>query len=136
MDIDIQQPKNNNHIFKDFNDLINSTSLQDIAIHGFVTSLLQRICGQSNGLITIDSQYETPLNHHLIKDNWKFIQSIFNLPNRIKNNQKLIKQTIKYLIHDLNQKYSFQKPIQFDSKKISTRNGKICSSYVLTTISL
>jgi hypothetical protein len=138
--MDIHNHSGNNPIvqnvgcFKDFSDLINSESLEDVVIHSFMISLLKRICGKSSGEITIDSLTETEENHKLIRNNWKFIQSIFNIPNRIKNNQKLVKQTLKYIMDDLNQRYSFSKPIELNSKKISTRTGKICSSYVQTTL--
>ena len=122
--------------FKDFDDLINSTSLQDQAIHGFVTSLLQRLFKQSSGQITMDSQCETKQNHQLITDNWEFIQLILHVPNRIQNNQKLVKQTLKYIFDYLNQKYSFQKQIKLNSKKICIRNGSASTSYISTTIDI
>lgn len=129
-----QSPQNKQTSLINFVDLANTGNPIDLAIFVFVDSLLKKIFGKSNGEIIIDKQFENDINHQIIKDNWEFIELIFNVPKTTRNHQKSVRQTIKSIIEQLNQRYSFQKPLQFNSKKISTRNGKVCSSYMLTSI--
>ena len=115
-----------NATFVNFADLINSKSLQDQAIHGFITSLLKTIFGKSIGEIIIDKECETEQNQKIIQESWEFIELNFNVPKRVKNTQKLVRQTFKYVVDTLNQRYSFQKPLEFIPKDDRKRiDGKV-----------
>lgn len=118
--VPISAPK----IYLNFNDLANSQYLQDQLIHIFVTTLLKHVCGHSEGNIIINKDNETDSNHQFIKDNWNFIACNFNMPTRIFSTQKLVRQTIKYLIIALNQKYNFQTPPTYESTGDTKRVGK------------
>ena len=80
--------------------------------------------GKSTGEIIIDNDSENAKNQQLIKDNWEFLKYHFNIPKTVINTQKLVRQTFKYVVDYLNDKYKFQKPIEFIPKKILLEKGK------------
>ena len=114
--------------FFNFSDWVNYTpkSLQDEMVCLFLTSLMQKIFGKYTGDIIINNEFENSTNQQLIKDNWEFLELHFNVPKRVINTQKIVRQTFKYIVDSLNNQYGFKNPIQFLPKDDRKRvNGKV-----------
>ena len=108
---------------RSFSDLSNSKSPVDQSLFVFVDCLLKNIFGISSDEIIIDKECETKKNHELILNSWEFVEWNLNVPKRVMNTQKLVRQTFKYIIDFLNAKYQFEQPVEFIPQKISVREG-------------
>lgn len=124
MSVETLNNSSSSKIYLNFSDLANAQHLQDQLIYTFVASLLKQVCGQSEGKIIINKDHEIESNHQFIKNNWNFIACNFNMPSRIFSTQKLVRQTIKYLIIGLTQKYNFKTPPTYESVGDTKRVGK------------
>jgi hypothetical protein len=105
-----------------FYDLAKSTQFEDKTIHDFFIRLLDALFDQHDHLI-IDSNCESEKNKQLIKDQWKLISLYFQVPKRVCSTKKCVRQTLKHIIDNLNERYQFKQPIQFNLKKDSVRVG-------------
>jgi hypothetical protein len=99
-----------------FCDLHNSEISEDRISHDFLILLLDQLFDQHDN-IRIDMDTESEHNHEIIKLQWKMITKYYELPVRVKNNQKLVRQTILQITNRLNQKYRFTHPLKFEHER-------------------
>ncbi len=105
-----------------FHDLQKSAKFQDQIIYDFYIRFLDKLFGKHD-LIIIETGCENKENQDLIKDQWKVLEFHFKIPKRIKSTQKCVRQTLKHLVHHLNNTYQFKKPIQFNPQRETIRLG-------------
>jgi hypothetical protein len=117
-----------------FHDLEKSNNFDDYLIYIFLTKLIDTLFGKSDNII-IDSNSENEKNQQLINDQWKLIEFYFKVPKRVKSTQKYVRQTLKYIVEYLNNKYQFKQPIQWKQTTTSVRDGKKTFSKSYTTLS-
>jgi hypothetical protein len=86
-------------------------NIQDKTIYNIITTLLNDIFGYDNGEFIFDSTLYNENNEKIIKDNWSILQGIFKLPNKYKNQKKILTKTFKLIVDYLNNKYNFNEPI-------------------------
>ena len=108
--------------FKSFSDLEQSKLASDRAIFTFVNALLIKIFGHSKGELVINKNIESEANQLAILEEWHFIERNFVVPKRVKNLKKVVRQTLKYIIEDLNQSYGFEIQIDFKPQSSVFRN--------------
>ncbi len=108
--------------FKSFSDLEHSKLASDRAIFTFVNALLIKIFGNSKGELVINKNIESEANQLAILEEWHFIERNFVVPKRVKNLKKVVRQTLKYIIEDLNQSYGFEIQIDFKPQSSVFRN--------------
>lgn len=116
-----------------FTDLQKSNDLNDKMIHYFLINLLDLLFGD-HLKIKIDANCENESNYKLICDHWPIIDYYFHVPNRIKQTQKCVRQTLKHIIDALNSKYQFKQPISFNPVKKSLWKNNTCISICHTEV--
>lgn len=118
-----------------FYDLQKSTTFQDQTICDFFLRLLDSLFGKHDDII-IDLECETDINQQLIKNQWKPISLYFKVPKRVSNTKKCVRQTVKHIVDFLNNKYQFKRPIQFNTKRDTIREGLNVFAKNYTTFNL
>lgn len=116
-----------------FSDLEKSTDFNDNMIFIYLTKLITQIFGKLNDIV-IDQLCETDQNQKLIIDQWKLIDFYFKVPKRVLNTQKIVRQTIKYIVDYLNETYQFKQPVKWDVINKAVREGKNVISQSYTTL--
>lgn len=112
--------------FNSFHDLSTSPQMDDRLAHDFLIALLDQIFGHHEGILRIDLETETDTNHGIIYLRWKLIRQYYQVPSTAKKTQKLVRQTLKHIVENLNNKYHFTQPLQFVQKRLAYReNGKV-----------
>lgn len=101
--------------------LKNSNIYEDQLIYMCLLDMLAKLTKKSeDGLMYIVSkENETLDNQKYVLENWSTFVKLFGLPNRLKRNQKLVSQVIKYIINEINSRYQFDNPIQMTTKQKS-----------------
>ena len=117
-----------------FCDLEKSNNFDDYLIYIFFTKLISELFGKSDNIV-IDSNSENEKNQQLITNQWKLIEFYFKVPKRVQSTQKYIRQTLKYIVDYLNNKYQFKQPIQWKHVNKTVREGKQTFSKSYTTLS-
>lgn len=117
-----------------FHDLAKSDNFDDSLIYGFLTKLIYELFGKSDNIV-IDSNSENEKNQQLLNDQWKLIEFYFKVPKRVQSTQKYVRQTMKYIVEHLNNKYQFKRPIQWQHTIKTVRDGKQTFSKSYTTLS-
>jgi hypothetical protein len=104
-----------------FDDLRNSDIYEDKLIATALFDILEKLTKKSeNGQIYILSkENETLDNQKYILQNWSTFKKFFDLPNRLKRNQKFVSQVIKHMINQTNIKYQFSNPIIIKTRQQS-----------------
>ena len=110
-----------------FNDLQKSDRGEDRLKHDFLINLLDQLFGkdQHSKVIRIDSSIETDERHRDIKNCWKMIQQYYRVNNSVKYTKKLVRQTLMHIVHYLNDKYDFKRPIKFEFHRYDYRKRGI-----------
>ena len=106
-----------------FHHLSQSLVFEDSIRHDILIRLLDQLFGQHNQII-INSECENEKNQQFIKDQFKTLQTYFFIPKRVVYTQKSVRQTVKHMIDFLNNQYQFKKPIQFNPKRETIREGE------------
>lgn len=105
-----------------FFDLEKSSDFCDNMIFLFVTKLVNELFGKSDNII-IDQESETEKNHQYINSQWKAMELYFKIPKRILSKQKIVRQTMKYIVENLNEKYQFNQPLKWQPVTKTFREG-------------
>ena len=100
-------------------DLKNSDNYEDKLVFLSLLDILEKCTEKRENVYVVSKKNETLENHKYILDNWSGFKGIFNLPIRLKRNQKLVSQVIKYIINQINSRYEFENPIEMIIKQQS-----------------
>lgn len=117
-----------------FFDLENSTDFSEKMIFLFVTKLVNELFDKSDNII-IEQECETEKNHQYINSQWKTLELYFKIPKRILGTQKFVRQTMKYILEYLNEKYQFKRLIRWEPVTKTVRLGQTTCSKSYTAIS-
>ncbi len=105
-----------------FNDLAKSQFFEDCVRYSVFIKLLDTLFDKHNEII-INSSTESETNQEFIKDQIAIIHGCFNVPKRVFQTQKCVRQTLKHIVEFLNQEYQFKNPIQFITRRDTVREG-------------
>jgi hypothetical protein len=106
--------------FESFHDLSKSKQFEDQVIYDYLIKLLDSLFGKHDEII-IDAECESEKNQQLIKNQSKILIIYFHIPKRVFSTQKCVRQILKHIIDNLNTRYQFKQPIQFNLKKNYSR---------------
>ena len=113
----------NPHKFTEFSSLSRSHNMIDRIIYMIISDVLNNFSEkQTFDRFIVSKKIETDDNQEYLLNNWEILSQFFQLPNRLKKNQKLVSQTIKFIINFVNGKYEFEKPIQINTTQKSIYN--------------
>ncbi len=123
----------------EFISLEKSNHMTDRLIYITTLDLLNNLAIKQNQQNFIASKsIETDDHKQYVLNNWETLSSLFQLPNRLKKNQKMVSQTIKFIINKINDRYQFKTPIRMDMKKnhiyYRDDNGILCDKVSTQTI--
>ena len=106
--------------FESFHDLQKSKQFEDQVIYDYLIKLLDNLFGKHDEII-IDGECESEKNQQLIRNQAKILIIYFLIPKRVFSTQKCVRQILKHIIDNLNTRYQFKRPIQFNLKKNYSR---------------
>jgi hypothetical protein len=101
-------------IYECLNDLKCSCIYEDNLIFKCLLDILNQVTEmiENEKKYIVSKKNETLDNQKYILNNWVTFRKLFNLPNRLKKNQKFVSQVIKHAINEINEHYQFKLPIQ------------------------
>lgn len=102
-----------------FSDLQKFPQFQIKSSYDLLITILDELFGKNSyqNNIKIETSVETEKNHKFILDQWDTIHTIYEIPNNIKKRQKLVRQTLKYIVTYLNETHHFTQPIKWEQKR-------------------
>ena len=112
-----------NVLVESFNCLKNITNISDQVIYVTLMNLLNTVALKIDETeFVLCKQIETIGNKQYIIDNWETLFALFKLPERLRKNHRLVSETIKFIINQINGKYNYKKII-----KIKNTEKSICN---------
>lgn len=102
-------------------DLKNSPVYEDQSKVVSLFTLLNKITDvvEPDRVYIVSKKNETIENQRYLLDNWKTLRKVFDLPTRLKKNQKFVSHVIKYIINQINLQYQLTDPIEMTNKQKS-----------------
>ena len=105
-----------------FCELLHSHNHDDCIRYHLFVQILDQVFGQHDQIL-IEPSHETASNHQYIIDKWPALTYYFQIPIKVRSQERCVRQTIKYIVTFLNKRYQWVCPIQFQYVKKTFRDG-------------